>query len=233
MVSYIRLKNNKSILMNHCLGLLALLIAGVVSGQSVLSKIPASGRSIMSFVPPGYDTLATASGDLNNDKLEDIAIVLKSLAESSDSMFDEGPNRILVIVFKRSSGYQVVAKNDSVILCRTCGGIYGDPFAEMEIKRNVLTIIHFGGSNWKWELTHRFRYQQNDFYLIGEKDYNYWGKYCKSLEDWAGTDLKDINYLTGQYEEKKITEECKVLVNKKGKRPVQPLKKLSDFKIEN
>ena len=55
---------------------------------------------------------------------------------------------------------------------------------------------------------------------------------CKG-NDYAGTDLKDNNYLTGQYVEKKITEQCKVVVNKKGKRPVIPLKKLSDFKIEN
>jgi len=96
-----------------------------------------------------------------------------------------------------------------------------------------LTISHYGGSNWKWELTHRFRFQENNFYLIGETIYSYFdGRMCKG-NDYAGTDLKDNNYLTGQYVEKKITEECKVLVNKKGKKPVQPLKKLSDFKIEN
>ena len=70
--------------------------------------------------------------------------------------------------------------------------------------------------------------------MIGETNYSYWNvKMCNKAGDFAGTDLKDVNYLTGQYVEKKITEECKVLVNKKGKRPVQPLKKLSDFKIEN
>jgi hypothetical protein len=220
--------------MRYFVGIILILLAGVVSGQTVLSKIPANGKSMLAFVPEGYDTLATVKGDLNNDRQEDIALVLKSLAESRDSMDDEGPSRILIILFKTASGFQSVAKTDSAILCFTCGGMYGDPFAMMEIKKNVLIINHYGGSAWRWELTHRFRFQQNDFYLIGETNYSYWNvKMCDKLKDFAGTNLKDVNYLTGQFVEKEITEECKLKVNKKGKRKVEPLKKLSDFNIEN
>jgi len=222
--------------MKLCLGLLAILLTGMVSGQSVLSKIPATGNTYAAFVPAGYDTLAIAKGDLNNDQQEDLALVLKSKKEDDKDADPniEPPGRLLVLLFKTAEGYQTAIKLDSAILCQQCGGVFGDPFADITIRKNVLTINHYGGSAWRWELTHRFRYQQNDFYMIGETNYSYWNvKMCDKAGDFAGTDLKDINYLTGQYVEKKITEACKVLVNKKGKRSVQPLKKLSDFKIEN
>lgn len=217
-------------------GLIALFVTGMVSGQSVLSKIPATGNSWSSFIPGGYDTLMVAKGDLNNDQLEDLAMVLKSKKEDDKDANPnvEPPGRLLVLLFKTADGYKTAVKLDSAILCQQCGGIFGDPFADISIKKNVLTLYHYGGSAWRWELTHRFRYQQNDFYMIGETNYSYWNvKMCNKAGDYAGTDLKDVNYLTGQYVEKKITEECKVLVNKKGKRVVEPLKKLSDFKIEN
>jgi hypothetical protein len=229
-------KNNKNIQMKYCLGLLAILMTGMVYGQSVLSKIPATGNSYSAFIPAGYDTLAIARGDLNYDQQEDLALVLKSKKEDDKDADPniEPPGRLLVLLFKTGEGYKAALKLDSVILCQQCGGIMGDPFADISIRKNVLTIDHYGGSAWRWSLIHKFRYQQNDFYLIGETNYSYWNvKMCNKAGDFAGTDLKDVNYLTGQYVEKKITEECKVLVNKKGKRTVEPLKKLSDFKIEN
>src|SRR4051812_46642888 len=44
--------------MKYCLGLLMILLTGMVCGQSVLSKIPATGNTWSSFIPEGYDTLA-------------------------------------------------------------------------------------------------------------------------------------------------------------------------------
>ena len=228
-------KNSKVKSKKWLLGLVTIFVTGMASGQSVLSKIPATGKSIMTFVPTGYDTLTTTRGDLNKDNLEDIAVVMKSVKEDAKNpdYENEPPRRLLLVLFKTPDGYVTAAKNDSAILCYTCGGMMGDPFDYVSISRNVLEIHHYGGSAWRWALNHKFRYQQNDFYLIGETNYSYWNvKMCNKAGDFAGTDLKDVNYLTGQYEEKKINEECKVLVNKKGKRPVQPLKKLSDFKID-
>jgi hypothetical protein len=222
--------------MRYFVGIILIFVTGVVSGQTVLSKIPANGDSYSAFVPTGYDTLAIARGDLNNDKLEDLALVLKSLEEDDK---DKDPNvdppgRLLVILFKSPEGYKMAAKSDSAILCAGCGGMMGDPFHYIVVDRSVLTIHHYGGSAWRWSLTHKFRFQKNDFYLIGETEYSHWNvKMCDKLNDFAGVNLKDVNYLTGQFQEKEITEECKLKVNKKGKRKVEPLKKLGDFSIEN
>src|SRR5688572_8259476 len=84
--------------MRYFLGIILIFMTGVVSGQTVLSKIPASGASYSAFVPAGYDTLAVTRGDLNNDKLEDLALVLKSVKENDRDADPnvEPPGRLLV-----------------------------------------------------------------------------------------------------------------------------------------
>ena len=127
-----------------------------------------------------------------------------------------------------------MAKSEKAILCKDCGGIFGDPFAGIEINKNVLSINHYGGSNWRWGYTHRFRYQENDFFLIGQTSNSYWSvENCDKLNDFAGTKYEDINFITGQYEKKEISEDCKLLENKKGKRKIEQLISLSNFEIDN
>jgi len=43
----------------------------------------------------------------------------------------------------------------------------GDPFQKIDIIRNCIVIDHFGGSREKWNYTHRYRFQNDNFYLIG------------------------------------------------------------------
>jgi hypothetical protein len=221
-----------------------LVIAFFVTGmlfaqQKVLLKIPLTGNTIQSFIPKGYDTLATAKGDLNNDKVDDHVLVLKS--QNEDSLVEAGvdmdsfPPRVLIVLFKTGAGFSRAGRSDSAVLCRSCGGVFGDPFAEIIIQKGVLSIYHYGGSNWRWELTHKFRYQQNDFYLIGTTNRSYFnGDMCEKLGEFVATKYKDVNLVTGSYEQKEVSEKgCKLLVNKKGKLKTSPLKKLTAFNIEN
>lgn len=199
------------------------------------TEIPASGKNITDFIPKGYDTLATASGDLNKDKLADLVLVLRPDAEDATDGDAEAPDRILLILFRDADGYRLTGRSDKVIMCKECGGIFGDPFAGIVIAKGVLVIDHYGGSNWRWSYTHRFRYQQGDFYLVGQTSNSYWNvAMCEKLDDFAGRKYKDENLITGAYEQKEISEEgCKLLVNKKGKQKILPLVKLSAFNLEN
>jgi hypothetical protein len=206
--------------------------------NKVLLQVPVSGKTITDFIPAEYDTLVTASGDLNKDKSSDYAIVLKSKKEEtfdpSINDSDSLPSRLLIILFKSDKGYRLAGKTDKLIMCSQCGGIFGDPFEGIEIVNGILTVNHYGGSAWRWSYTHKFRYQQNDFYLIGQTNHSYWNvKNCDKLGDFAGTEYKDVNFVTGGYEEKKISEDCKLVKNKKGKQKIQPLIKLSAFTIDN
>src|SRR4030095_14481247 len=196
-----------------------------------------------SFIPAGYDTLyeGVARGDLNKDGIEDIAMVLGGKWENQENWMEKEaedstlPKRKLLILFGGKDGYKKAGTGDKVILCKECGGVFGDPFAGIEIKNGLLTIYHYGGSSWRWSYTHKFRYQQNDFYLIGKTYESYLCvEECEKLNSFAGTHFKDENLVTGAYEEKKISDEgCKVLVDKKGKQDVKPLISLSKFEIDN
>jgi hypothetical protein len=203
----------------------------------VLSKIPATGKTTSSFIPAGYDTITTVNGDMNKDNVADYAMVLKSVKEDverTESDTNELPRRILVLLLKNEAGYSLAAKTDQAILGKEEGGVFGDPFQSIRIANGVLIAEHYGGSAWRWALTHKFRYQNTAFFLIGQTNYSFWNvKMCNKLKDYAGTDFEDINFVTGGYATKKISENCKVLENKKGKKPVKPLVKLEEFKITN
>ena len=209
----------------------------------LLSSVYLSSLSqdFRSFIPNDYDTLddGVARGDLNKDGIEDIVIVVGPKWEQDENWSEKASDsnvapRLLMILFGTDSGYVQIAKNDKAILCKDCGGIFGDPFAGIEINKNVLSINHYGGSNWRWGYTHKFRFQDKDFFLIGQIKYSFLAvENCEKLNDFAGTKYEDINFVTGQYEMKEISEDCKLLENKKGKRKIEQLISLSNFEIDN
>lgn len=88
----------------------------------------------------------------------------------------------------------------SVILPTENGGMMGDPLEDIAIEGNVIVIKHFGGSRQKWSYTHRFRWQQGDFRLIGVTVHA--GAPCDYFEDL------DYNLSTGNAEWVKTTEDC-------------------------
>ena len=234
-------RSRKKTSRNLKLGLLlflSMLMAVNVIGQ-VLSKIPTSGKTIKDFIPKGYDTLAVAKGDLNKDKRDDLVLVLRPDWELSEIEITEDSARmeprLLIVLLNSGEGFKVAGKSQGAVLCESCGGVFGDPFSGIEINNGVLLIHHYGGSSWRWSSTHKFRYQQTEFVLIGETKSSYSNvEHCDELGDFLGTNYKDINFVTGDYEEKKIaSDKCKLLVNKKGKMVKMPLQKLNTFNLEN
>jgi hypothetical protein len=203
--------------------------------NEVLSHIPKTGKSPKEFIPKGYDTLWVANGDMNKDGISDRAMVLKDVREDTAAMGSDinGANRLLVVLFKTSTGWELAAESADIIMCKACGGVFGDPFALMGITNGVLTIDHYGGSAWRWSYTHKFRYQNGDFFLVGKTRNSFWDvKNCEDLGEMAGTDYEDINFVTGSRERKKISEDCKLLLDKKDKIAIKPLLKLSAVKAE-
>ena len=47
------------------------------------------------------------------------------------------------------------------------GGMMDDPYGGIKTERGCLVIYHGGGSSWKWSYTHRYRFQNEAFELIG------------------------------------------------------------------
>jgi hypothetical protein len=199
-------------------------------------KIPDVGRTLAAFVPAHYDTLpgGRATGDLNHDGRPDVALVLSPKAESLDDYDDETmPGRVLLILFGTAQGYKLATQANRVMLSKNGGGQYGDPFAGLSIRKGVLTVNHYGGSSWRWSVVSKFRYQQGNFFLIGESMFlTRTSGDCESLDGSPGGDYQDTNFVTGEYEIRKISETCQVLLHRKGRRTPVALRRLTDYAPE-
>lgn len=203
------------------------------SAQEVLLNIPDSGKTIFSFIPTDYLIRDSASGDLNRDGKVDYVFVLTHKNEDTFEM-DEEPKRILLVLLKLNSSYKIGGKSLEALMCRHCGGMYGDPFSSLNITKGVLSIYHYGGSSWRWSEVRKFRMQQNGMYLIGSTSDLYWTmQACNNDEVGnAGRQYRDINFVTGQEEIIERTEECKLIKHVRQKIKKEPLVKLEDFSFE-
>lgn len=204
-----------------------------LSAQQALLNIPVSGKKAIDFIPAAYKIKDSLSGDLNKDGIKDLVLVLNHQNEDTFQM-DEEPKRLLLILFRNKSGFRLAGKSSEVLMCVHCGGMYGDPYENVDISKGVISILHYGGSSWRWTETRKFRYQQNGFFLIGSTSNLFW-----NVQDCdgngigeAGKQYRDINYLTGDEVIIEKTEECKLVKNIKQKQPKKPLVKLEAFKYE-
>ena len=212
------------------------LLAVVASPAAQAQSFPTSAPTPAGFIPKGYYQLpeGRATGDLNADGRPDVVLALAPTASTeAGPVLATNDNipfpRLLVVLWRTANGYELAAAARRAILGRNDGGAFGDPFAGLDIAKGVLTIYHYGGSSWRWSLTAKFRYQQGDFYQIGDT-YNLMqstAANCLKLPDHRPGDVyRDTNLLTGAYESVKVSDNCKLLENKRGKQLVKRLRRL-------
>lgn len=223
--------------MNKWLIILLSLVTSSVFGKDDFRRlVPLTGKSFKDFIPKGYDTLgwrtSIAVGDLNKDGVDDIVLVLKDI--EAEQKLDGGGLRPLVVLFKEKDYYRLAAIAMYVVMCKDCGGAMGDPFVGVSIEKNTLTVYHYGGTAWRWSVDTKFRYQNDDFYLIGKTKNSFWIMAdCdeNANADDAAKDYEDVNYITGDRIRKKTSEQCKVLLDKKDKIKTKPLIKMANSKV--
>lgn len=130
-----------------CLSILILSI----SAQSQSSK-PAPYPS---FIPKGFTLLDSAYGDLNKDAYKDMVLILRNDAEQNNA----DTTRPLLLLAGTANGlYNLMERNDHVVLCAGCGGVMGDPYQGITIKGGYFSIEHYGGSSWRWTRIITFKY---------------------------------------------------------------------------
>lgn len=112
--------------------------------------------------PQGFKILDEKEGDLDNDGIPEKVIVYDTEKET-----DMGTERQLYIYKKNNAQWELWKKSVGAILPSQHGGMMGDPFEGISIDRNSVVINHSGGSRQRWYYTHRFRFQNDAFQLIG------------------------------------------------------------------
>lgn len=131
-------------------------------------------ESLKPFLLQGYEMLDYAEGDLNNDKKPDAILIQKLIGE--DTIVSDDLKRPFILLLRQADGKLTLAKrNDDLVMCRQCGGAFGDPYEKLEIKNNGFTVSFYGGSSWRWGYDYTFSYQpqKNDWFLTQEKQLYY------------------------------------------------------------
>ena len=185
----------------------------VGSSQHVLSQdfkhprnsdypnLPKSGQSINDFVPQGWETVGKAQGDLNGDKIEDYALVIKAnltkFLNKNDGLgsdpFDTNP-RILVILFKDADGYKI-GKQSNTFIVAPDSPTMSEPFQDVKIKNGVLELsFELFSSAGSWSMTsssYRFKFLNGEFVLIGADK-------TDSMRNSGEMESRSYNFLTSK-----------------------------------
>ena len=217
--------------------LLLLIFCHSFGQQFPYPKIKTDGQSISNFIPSKWKLLASAKGDLNGDKKDDIAFVIqykdsvlieKIEFEEKDTVITQP--RILILAFFNPilKKYELVEQSNSFILNHDNPNME-EPFQNINITKGVLRLdfaIFMNAGGWGiWNNSYVFRYQENEFKLIGA-DYNYINRGSGETEN------RSYNLLT---KEVKISNESISGDKVKEKTTLRPFKcnKLKTFKTFN
>jgi hypothetical protein len=138
------------------------------------SKIPAEGKSVSDFVPPGWKLEEQVTGELNGDGVPDYALTLVEDKPAKNS--DDIPNerqRALVVVFNDKDGkLNRAAVAGRLLQCTSCGGAFYmavEAPVNVTIEKGVIIVEQEHGSREVTDTTYRFRYEpaSKKFGLIG------------------------------------------------------------------
>ncbi len=134
-------------------------------------KLPSS---LQSFVLKGHEVLDFLETDLNADKKADAILILKVIEE--DTITTEDPKRPFLLLI-RQPGEQLAlrSRNDNLVMCYHCGGVFGDPYEGLTAIKDGFTISFYGGSSWRWGQEYSFVYDSKraGIFLSKEKQVSY------------------------------------------------------------
>ncbi|QEC69596.1 hypothetical protein FRZ67_20665 [Panacibacter ginsenosidivorans] len=148
-------------------------------------------------IPKQYRPVKEIYGDLNKDSVDE-KIVVYNVNDTEDEV--EGVDREIIIFKKENRNWVIWHRSKTAIGNSKDGGMMGDPFEGIEIKNGILLVYESGGSSWKWSFIDKYRFQNNNFELIGYVSSA--GKVCEYWQD------VDYNISTGEIIIKKEYEDC-------------------------
>ena len=168
--------------------LFILLLFLIFSIFSFGENFPEKAKNIDGFIPKGWKTVLSAKGDLNNDKLEDVAIIIEKTDKANivknENLGSEYLNlnpRILLVLFKQKNGSYILAGKNDKDFIKSAGDKENpalmDTLDSISIKNNILKIkFNYFLSAGSWSVTQNtftFRFQNKKFELIGFDNNSY------------------------------------------------------------
>lgn len=132
----------------------------IIAAQESELKIPVD---VAPFVESGTKAIALEKADLNSDGREDFILVLEKenpAKDPDDFPVDQRP--LLILLRGADSKLALAKRNDQIIMCSQCGGVFGDPFEGVIARRNSFSVEHYGGSAWRWQYSYKFNYSRID-----------------------------------------------------------------------
>lgn len=112
---------------------------------------------VRQLLPKGTQVLDWRSADLNADGRPDVLLIHEPVATA-----DDGPRTLLIALRQPDGRLTVVKRNDKVVYCRQCGGVFGDPYESIDVTKGRFSVNHYGGSNWRWSNSFSFAYSRRD-----------------------------------------------------------------------
>lgn len=158
----------------------------------------AASNALEDFIPKNYFLLESVKSAMNNQNQQHVALICAPNNEKNPEEFSQ-TNRRIIMLLQSGDSFTELSSNDNLILCKSCGGVFGDPYNGVELKNNILKISNYGGSAWRWSENYTFRFQNNEWQLIGATyDSYYNAKECPDGVGSAGRQLEDINFASGR-----------------------------------
>jgi len=178
---------------------------GIATGQNFsYPAVKNEGMTFTDFIPVGWTIKDSVSGDLNNDKNNDLVIVLQ-LNDSIKLIKQEGnytdtvttQPRILLILFRNLPANKfILAEQSNSFILNHDNPTIEDPYQSIKINQGILQIDFQLFSNMgSWSVTstsYKFQYQDKDFVLIGA-DNNSFNRSTNDYENYS------YNFLTNKW----------------------------------
>lgn len=156
---------------------------------------------LMEFIPDDHLVLDYEYGDLNKDDLKKDVILISHSKEEQKDDFYEGKRNLYILTRTAEGKLEKKGMNENIVLCRGCGGVFGDPYSGTSIKNGYFSAEHMGGSNWRWTRIITFKYDANkkDWFLHKDGGVNYhtsdpdkMEEEVKGVEDFGVVAFKDF-----------------------------------------
>lgn len=165
------------------------------------------------FLPEGQVLDKVSFGDLNKDSLEDVVIVFQP---KKALQHQRNTTRELRILFKQPDGkYSLAAQSKGAVIAENDFNVF---FSGTQIKNGVLIVDH---DFLRGGCTHKYRYQNGGFYLIGAR---------KNTGDPNYSESFDFNLSTGKYVYDYVNDEDDSKSKKKtGVHKFNPLPNIETF----